>query len=527
MVTEVLDRLGSAEIAAVAHSFGTDIPIDLAEAGRACAVVLIDQALDFRCATYSPGLITESRPSQIGIAQRAPAFAVRLGSRQGFAPGLRYASVPGFADVVVRDFRGFTPSVGRIALVDRARELAARPARVPRLIGAANVRGGQRDRRRRIAAAGERADILPNRGLRRSEKGGDENMRSKFCLPAVVLALVACGCSETVQGAAHPDSATPPATAFGVPVPAADKLTFDTLDRVRSVDPCGFVDRARVSAEGVVSLFGPTTQIDQCAIRFTPNGARNPSYLYLDLGHTPMAGNNEARQISGETISVEGPNTHGNCAFSVPLRFPLAPKASGQPDIVEVPTVAYAKVSSSGFDSAELGCRLGEQLAGDIVAAFRNDKIPLRSAALTPVSDIELLRHNPCEIVAAMPAQVPLTLLNAEFDPTRCSFMVDGPRELSEAASVSFDLTRRPLEPTSATNHLIDVGGVPVLISRDETIPPPTCVESFAVGPELDPSDGIGDTSGSRVQPIVRITSLCTITEQLRPAAMKLFGAVA
>ncbi|MFI1240582.1 hypothetical protein [Nocardia salmonicida] len=352
-------------------------------------------------------------------------------------------------------------------------------------------------------------------------------MRLKLSVLAVALALVACGCSETVQGAAHPDSAIAPATAFGVPVTAADKLTFDTLDQVRSVDPCGFVDRARISTEGLISLFGPTTQIDQCAIRFTPNGARNPSYLYIDLGHVPTPGNNQTRQISGESVAVEGPNTYGNCAYSVPLRFPVTPTASGQPDIVEVPTVAYAKVSSSSFDSAELGCRLGEQLAGDIVAAFRNDKIPLRSAAMTPVSDIELLRHNPCEIVAALPVQVTLTHLNAEFDHTRCSFMVDGPRELSEAASVSFGLTRRPLKPFGATNHLIDVDGVPVLIDRDETIPPPTCVESFAVGPELDPANGVGDASRSEVQPIVQISSLCSITEQLRPVAMKLFGAVA
>ncbi|MGW6123621.1 alpha/beta hydrolase [Nocardia sp. NPDC055165] len=173
MVTEVLDRLGIAEIAAVAHSFGTDIPIDLAESGRACAVVLIDQAPDFRCATYPPGLITVSRPSLIAIAQRAPAFAVRLGSRQGFAPGFRYASVPGFADVVVRDFRGFTLSVGRIALVDRARELATDPLdkRIQRLGVPVLAIHGREDQLyacapsiARYSAAGARTAIIENAG---------------------------------------------------------------------------------------------------------------------------------------------------------------------------------------------------------------------------------------------------------------------------------------------------------------------------------------------------------------------------
>ncbi|MFD6400592.1 alpha/beta hydrolase [Nocardia sp. NPDC060249] len=171
--TEVLDHLGIAEIAATALSFGTDIPIDLATAGRARAVVLIDQAPDFRCATYPPGLVAVSRPSLIALAQRAPAFAVRLGSRQGFAPGFRYASVPGFADVVVRDFRGFAPPMGRIALVDRARELAADPLdeRIQRLDVPVLAIHGREDRMyacapsiARYCAAGARTAIIENAG---------------------------------------------------------------------------------------------------------------------------------------------------------------------------------------------------------------------------------------------------------------------------------------------------------------------------------------------------------------------------
>ncbi|MFD3510575.1 alpha/beta fold hydrolase [Nocardia sp. NPDC058666] len=173
MVTEVLDHLGITEISAVAHSFGTDIPIDLATAGRANAVVLIDQAPDFRCATYPPGLITLSRPSLIAIAQRAPAFAIQQGSKQGFAPGFRFDSVPGFAEIVVRDFRAFTPSIGRFALVDRARELAADPldARIQRLDVPVLAIHGRRDQMyacapsiARYSAAGARTAIIENAG---------------------------------------------------------------------------------------------------------------------------------------------------------------------------------------------------------------------------------------------------------------------------------------------------------------------------------------------------------------------------
>ncbi len=173
MVTEVLDHLGIAEIAAVAHSFGTDIPIDLAATGRANAVVLIDQAPDFHCATYPPGLATLSRPSLIKIAQRAPAFAIRLGSKQGFAPGFRFDSVPGFAEIAVRDFRAFTPSIGRFALVDRARELTTDPldARIQRIAVPVLAIHGRLDQMyacapsiARYSAAGARTAIIENAG---------------------------------------------------------------------------------------------------------------------------------------------------------------------------------------------------------------------------------------------------------------------------------------------------------------------------------------------------------------------------
>ncbi|MFD3594457.1 hypothetical protein ACFWU5_17165 [Nocardia sp. NPDC058640] len=343
---------------------------------------------------------------------------------------------------------------------------------------------------------------------------------------AVAVTIVS-GCSATIPGTAGPNTAPSPVTAFGIPVTAADKGTFDMLDQVRSVDPCGFVDRERFAASGVISALGPSTQIDECAVRFTPNGERNPSLIYIDLDHNPPQSAEPTRQIAGETVVATGPNSYGNCAFKVPLRFPATTPGAGQPDVVEIPTLAYGAVSSSGFESSELGCSLAEEVVAEIVEAFRSDKIPRRSAAATPVSDIELMRHNPCEIVAVLPLQVRLTLLNAEFDPTRCSFMVAGQRDRAEAVSVTLDLTRRPLQPFGAANHLIDVEGVPVLIYRDETIPPPTCVETFATGRELDPSIGGEDISGARVQPTVRISGLCSITEQLRPVAMKLFGATA
>ncbi|MFD4355429.1 hypothetical protein ACFWPX_22940 [Nocardia sp. NPDC058518] len=352
-------------------------------------------------------------------------------------------------------------------------------------------------------------------------------MGSRFCLPilAVVVAMVG-GCSATIPGTAGPDTAPVPVTAFGVPVTAADKLTFDTLDQVRSVDPCGFADRARLGAEGVISLLGPSIKIDQCAIGFTPNGERNASYLYIELDHNPPLGSEQTRSIAGESIVVEGPDSYGNCDFKVPLRFPVITSGTENADVIEVPTVAYAAVSSSSFDSSEYGCRLAEDIVVEIIEAFRDQRIPRRSAAVTPASNIALMTHNPCEIVAALPGTVPLAQLQADFDPTACSFTTAGAHMLADPVSVTFNLTRRPLESFSADNRVITVDGVPVLIYQ-QPLGQPRCTETFSAGPELDPSTGTEDVSGAKVQPVVQITSSCAVTEQIRPAAMRLFGAVA
>ncbi|WP_336085103.1 hypothetical protein [Nocardia sp. SSK8] len=353
-------------------------------------------------------------------------------------------------------------------------------------------------------------------------------MRSRFGLSvlAVVMAAVSA-CSTTVTGTAGPDTGAAAPTAFGVPVTAADKQTFDTLDQVRSVDPCGFVDRAYFDAAGTISLLGPSTELAQCAIRFTPNGARNPSYLYIDLDHNPPLNTEPTRQIAGEPVVALGPDSYGNCKYKVPLRFPIVDTGSGQQDVVEIATVAYAMVSSSSFDSSEFGCGLAERLVTAIATAFRDDRIPRRSAAATPVSEIELLTHNPCEIVAALPLQVRLSRLLVDFEPLGCSFMVDDNDDVAESVLVTFGLTRRPLESFRASDYVISVDGIPVLIHRDETIPPPTCIETFSVGPELDPATGVEEVSRAKVQPIVNITGLCSTTEQIRPAAMRLFGATA
>ncbi|MFC9663971.1 alpha/beta hydrolase [Nocardia sp. NPDC127606] len=160
--------------AAIAHSFGTDAAVDLAEAGRVSSLVLIDSAPDYRCATYPPGLSLITRKSLVALAQRiAPAFTIQLAMRRAFAPGFRYSDVPGSADLVVRDFRNLAPIGPRVALVERRRELAANPldARIARIDIPVLAIHGRRDRLydcaqtiARYSAAGARTAIIEDAG---------------------------------------------------------------------------------------------------------------------------------------------------------------------------------------------------------------------------------------------------------------------------------------------------------------------------------------------------------------------------
>jgi 2-hydroxymuconate-semialdehyde hydrolase len=174
MVSELLDHLGIVRIAAIAHSFGSDAAMDLAESGRVSSLVLIDSAPDYRCATYPPGLNLIATKSLVALAQRiAPAFTIRLSMRRAFAPGFRYADVPGSADLVVQDFRNLAPIGPRVALVERRRQLAADPldARIARIDVPALVIHGRQDRLydcaqtiARYSAAGARTAIIEGAG---------------------------------------------------------------------------------------------------------------------------------------------------------------------------------------------------------------------------------------------------------------------------------------------------------------------------------------------------------------------------
>ncbi len=83
-------------------------------------------------------------------------------------------------------------------------------------------------------------------------------------LNVVLAALLASGCASTVDGAAVPVDR-------GYRANITTEVARERLsehDRMRRVDPCGFIDEASATSIGRVAYFGPGLDQDGCEVRF-------------------------------------------------------------------------------------------------------------------------------------------------------------------------------------------------------------------------------------------------------------------
>lgn len=357
-----------------------------------------------------------------------------------------------------------------------------------------------------------------------------------WCAP-VVLALVVSGCSQQVAGKPDSDSRTAGASpTFGVSVPAGDRQKLDLAEQIRSVDPCGFFDQEKISAGyGQISTLGPDARISTCEVGLLQfNRKQVLSHVTIDMASYPPTNDEVNKQIAGETVTVDGVrNSYGNCAYKVPLRFPAVRAASGAavPDIVEVPTVAYATVSSAGFTPDTLGCQLVEETVTNIVTAFRDNKLPRRDNTQI---DVPLTRRSPCELMQHLPAGLTVAKLDAEAEPYECRFQLrkpGGSQYLTDMISVGFRLNSADtaMKPSS-TFAAAQVSGKPVLIDRDTAVGEPRCSVWFAAGAVVDTyRPGAPATASTknaaRWQPMVSLQAPCRVTDAVTPAALTLFGA--
>lgn len=359
-------------------------------------------------------------------------------------------------------------------------------------------------------------------------------MKLAWCCAPVILALVVSACSQQVAGkpGAEPADASP---TFGVKVPPGDRQKLDVAERIRSVDPCGFFDQERISAGyGQIITLGPASRISTCEVgllQFTRKQV--PSHVTIDMASYPPRDDEPTKQIAGETVTVDGVrNSHGDCAYKVPMRFPVrATGGAAVPDIVEVPTLAYATVSSAGFTPDTLGCQLVEETVTTLVTAFRDNKLPGRN---TSQVGVPLTRHSPCELMQHLPAGLTAAGLDAETEPYECRFQLrkpGGSQYNTDLVSVVFqlrsaDTAMKPFSKFATTQ----VTGKPVLIDRDTTISDPHCSVWFPAGPVIDTyRPGAPATASTknaaRWQAMVSLQAPCRVTDSVTPAALTLFGA--
>ncbi|MGY2116590.1 hypothetical protein ACW9HR_22020 [Nocardia gipuzkoensis] len=318
-------------------------------------------------------------------------------------------------------------------------------------------------------------------------------------------------------------------------VPTADRQKLDLAEQLRSVDPCAFFDQEKVSTGyGQISTLGPESRLGTCQVGLLQfNRKQVLSSVSIDMSSYPPTDDEVTKQIAGETVTVDRVrNSYGDCAYKVPMRFPSrATAAATVPDIVEVPPLAYATVSSAGFTPDALGCQLVEETVANIVTAFRESRIPRRDHALV---DVPLTRRSPCEVMQHLPPGLTVAKLDAETAPYDCRFQLKKPgasQYITDLVSVGFTLSSadRAMKPFAAFVPA-QVGGKPVLIDRNTKVGEPICSVRFPAGPVIDTyRPGAPATqstkNAARWQAIVSLQGPCRVTDAATPAAMDLFGA--
>ncbi|WP_433574191.1 hypothetical protein [Nocardia brasiliensis] len=362
--------------------------------------------------------------------------------------------------------------------------------------------------------------------------------RAKFVLPVLLLVLVGA-CTQGVPDRpqrGESAAAEVPSEIFGVKVPSGDRQKLDLAEQLRSIDPCGFFDQAKIATYGQISTLGPDMTISGCRIGFLQNDRQQlHSKVVVELeGTPPRSSGTTTKQIAGETVTIDPERAFdGDCAYQVPLRFPVE-SVGAQPnsDVVEVPAVAYAFVRTMGFTPVPFGCQVAEETVANIVIAFREQRIPRRDR---PLVAVPLTERSPCELMSHLPPALHVLKLDAEVTPYECRFTVNLPEATGPRAG---DLVRVTFAPTGAgaamtpvAGYRLDqIAGKPVLTKRETFGLAPVCYAEWPVGPVVDGyRPGTPATDGAiksaRIQVMVKVSGNCAVTDSLVPSAIDLFGA--
>ncbi|WP_431949981.1 hypothetical protein [Nocardia lijiangensis] len=229
----------------------------------------------------------------------------------------------------------------------------------------------------------------------------------------------------------------------------ADLVVFDEM---RTIDPCGLIDEASISAIGPARIV-PAEPLERCVVMFDwPTEDKRANDVTIDI---ELVSPVRARSSDQRTIEIAGRNasalTVGLCQFS----FPIGQLTDGS---------TAAVVYTQGLGPGGQGdCSVLEQIVG--ASARLIDTKPAPAAAVRSLA----ATADPCAaLVAFVPNQTPYVVDGtSQYE---CAFILDRPDRYTEKIRILHSNTSRA-QATSASYPVSDgkrrvlVDGIPAVES--------------------------------------------------------------
>ena len=361
---------------------------------------------------------------------------------------------------------------------------------------------------------------MPDRLLRYGRSKGECVLRR---LLPVLLILVSAGCSSSNDRAPQGVTSDPlPHTDFGIALTEEDRQSLELAEQLRSVDPCGLIDRAGLASGGRPEVMTVQDSIFGCTVK-----VRTATAGLLGRVSVTMAGSSASSPSDqAETVRIEGmpiPVSHGPdsiCGFSLPVSFSPKP-AVQEPQSVTDP-VGYVNIEAAAFDNAT--CDVAKETTASVIEAFRSDRIPRRDHAQIR---IPLTDRSPCELVTRLPKHYSVLSFAPTAEPSYCAFDIEDTASQSGGGHIAVHFVLREandvMRPPPGTQTIEQADGSPVP-SRD--FGNDNCRIVAPVGPSVESvalTQPPAETGEYRA--VLALDGRCSVLDAIAPVARDLFGA--
>ncbi|WP_157227806.1 hypothetical protein [Nocardia asiatica] len=242
------------------------------------------------------------------------------------------------------------------------------------------------------------------------------------------------GCVHDITGAALPAIADNGPSSYRRGLSAEDQARLAVSDRVRELDPCGFVNEAAVATLGVPIYFGQGQGFDSCILRFQPS--IGPSRIY---------------EVTIDT-GLRDTETPPTTIHSVPVRLRPADGCMA--------TVPYKPRDFVFW----LKGRENSNTCTEAVAFVRAALPMLQSrpvrARSQRVLDTPLARLDPCAALSIIGKNRPRLVVDTKLRPYFCTFALDS-GDTTTAQNIAY--TQKTLEMLQAARedgkvHILGAG---------------------------------------------------------------------